>query len=119
MVAGDFFAMTDQPEGFDTGAPGRQFDAILVDIDHSPDMRLDERSLPFYQPEGLRKVRRHLRPGGIFALWSNDRPDQEFTRRLSDVFTDAWAVPVTFHNALQNREATQTIYLARSGETSR
>ena len=55
MVAGDFFAMTDQPEGFDTGAPGRQFDAILVDIDHSPDMRLDERSLPFYQPEGSEK----------------------------------------------------------------
>lgn len=40
-------------------------------------------------------------------------------KNVKRVMTDAWAVPVTFHNALQNREATQTIYLSRSGETSR
>ncbi len=115
LVCGDFFAMASEVAGFDPDAPCRLFDAILVDIDHSPDMLLDERSRPFYQPDGLRVVARHLAPGGIFALWSNDRPDEGFTRRLSGVFTEAWAVSVKFHNPLQNREATQTVYLARSG----
>jgi spermidine synthase len=115
LVSGDFFAMSGGPAGFDANAPGRLFDAILVDIDHSPDMILDARSRPFYQPQGLQAARRHLRDGGIFALWSNDRPDAAFTSRLSDVFTEAWAAPVTFHNPLQNRDTVQTIYLARSG----
>lgn len=116
LVCGDFFAMSDSRPGFDPAAPERKFDAILVDIDHSPDMLLDERSRPFYQPDGLRAVTRHLRDGGILALWSNDRPDQSFTSRLSVVFAEAWAAPVTFHNPLQNVETTQTVYLARYRE---
>src|ERR1700682_1248193 len=36
LVNGDFFAMSDSPDGFDRAAPGRRFDAVLVDIDHSP-----------------------------------------------------------------------------------
>jgi hypothetical protein len=30
------------------------------------------------------------------------------------VFADAWAEPVTFHNPLQDRPFTQTVYLART-----
>src|SRR6202140_5349014 len=36
FVNGDFFAMALSSESFDTGTPGRRFDAVLVDIDHSP-----------------------------------------------------------------------------------
>ena len=36
LVNGDFFAMAHSAEGFDARAPGRRFDAVLVDIDHSP-----------------------------------------------------------------------------------
>ena len=114
FVHGDFFALATSDDGFDPDQPARRFDAILVDIDHSPEFLLDPENAAFYQPEGLGKFAAHLRPGGIFGLWSNDKPDDEFTARLGSVFAEARAEPVTFHNPLQNREATQTVYLARA-----
>jgi spermidine synthase len=113
LVAGDFFALAASGDGFDPDLPGRRFDAVLLDIDHSPDALLDARSTSFYRPEGLSRVTAHLNPGGIFGLWSNDAPDAAFTERLAGVFTRAWAEPVTFHNPLQDRPFTQTVYLAR------
>ncbi|AKH99612.1 spermidine synthase [Hoeflea sp. IMCC20628] len=114
LVEGDFFAMA-KGDGFDPDAPGRQFDAILLDIDHSPDALLDARSESFYQPEGLEKLAAHLKPGGIFGLWSDALTDDSFTERLASVFSEAWAEPVTFHNPLQDKPFTQTVYLARKG----
>lgn len=113
LVHGDFFAMARSAEGFDPETPGRKFDAILLDIDHSPDSLLDERSTSFYRPEGLAAMAAHLKPGGVFGLWSDDKPDPAFTERLSQVFVDARAEPVTFHNPLQDKPFTQTVYLAR------
>lgn len=114
LLQGDFFAGAGSKAGFDPEAPGRRFDAILVDIDHSPEALLDDRSAGFYGPEGLRTLATHLKPGGIFGLWSNDKPDPAFTDRLADVFAEAWAEPVTFHNPLQDLPFTQTVYLART-----
>lgn len=114
FVQGDFFALAASREGFDPVCPGRRFHAILLDIDHSPDDLLDGRSAPFYSREGLRRLAIHLYPAGIFGLWSNAEPDDAFTARLGAVFETAWAEPVTFHNPLQNRPMTQTIYLART-----
>jgi spermidine synthase len=114
LLHGDFFALAASEAGFDPDTPGRTFDAILVDIDHSPEALLDARSETFYQPEGLRRLATHLRPGGVFGLWSNDRPDEAFTARLSGVFAQARAEPVTFHNPLQDRPYTQTVYLAQT-----
>ena len=114
FVQGDFFALADSKEGFDPDKTARCFDAVLVDIDHSPNMLLDSRNTAFYQPEGLKRLAFHLRPGGVFGLWSNELPDESFTRRLSAVFSEARAERVTFQNPLQNRESTQTIYLART-----
>jgi spermidine synthase len=114
LVQGDFFAMAASEDGFDPQSPGRMFDAVLVDIDHSPAALLDPRSSSFYQPEGLRSLARHLRPGGVFGLWSDALPDDAFLARLSAVFRDVRAEPVTFHNPLQDRTFTQTVYLART-----
>ena len=113
LVEGDFFAMARGRDGFDPKAPGRLFDAILLDIDHSPDALLDVRSESFYQPDGLTRLAAHLKPGGIFGLWSDEKTDDAFTERLAGVFAEAWAEPVTFHNPLQDRPFTQTVYLAR------
>jgi spermidine synthase len=112
FVHGDFFALAASGEGFDAERPGRRFDAILVDIDHSPDFFLEPRNAAFYAPEGLRALTRHMKPGGVFGLWSNDRPDAAFTARLAAVFATARAEPVTFYNRLQDRDFTQTVYLA-------
>lgn len=113
FVHGDFFALSADAGGFDPDQPGRRFDAVLVDIDHSPDALLAPGNAGFYRPEGLRALAAHLRPGGIFGLWSNSPPDDIFTARLAAVFADARAEPVVFHNPLQDRDFTQTVYLAR------
>ena len=52
------------------GPPSEQFDLILVDVDHSPDDRLARGIGQFYTFEGQRAVARHLKPGGVLAVWS-------------------------------------------------
>ena len=104
----DFFELAASEAGF-----GAAKDAILIDIDHTPDWLLDARSGSFYSEDGLRKLARHLRPGGVMGLWSDARADGAFTERMQSVFADAWSEPVTFHNPLQDKPFTQTVYLAR------
>ncbi|HEY4982500.1 MAG TPA: spermidine synthase [Pseudolabrys sp.] len=112
LIHGDFFALAASASGFDPAAPGRRFDAVLVDIDHSPDALLDPRHAAFYGAAGLALLAAQLRPGWMFGLWSNERADDAFTARLAQVFAQARAEPVTFHNPLQDKPFTQTVYLA-------
>jgi spermidine synthase len=112
MVHGDFFALLDGRAGLDPHQPGRRFHAILVDIDHSPRHMLHHRHAGFYAADGARRLASLLHPGGVFALWSNDPPDADYTAVLADVFDTTAAELVTFHNPLQAREAANTIYLA-------
>ena len=111
IVKGDFFHLAAQVEGFDEELSCRQFDAILLDIDHSPDAYLDDRSMSFYRPESLRQLASHIKPGGVFALWSDDEPDPLFTETLLRVFQHARGEPITFHNPLLYRDHTQTVYI--------
>ncbi|HEV2089253.1 MAG TPA: hypothetical protein VGR21_13145 [Cryptosporangiaceae bacterium] len=112
LVHGDFFAMAGGPTGLDPENPGRRFHAVIVDIDHSPRHLLHPSHAGFYQPAGVRRLADHLHPGGVFSLWSNDPPDDDFTAVLADVFAQARTQVVRFHNPLQGREATNTVYLA-------
>jgi spermidine synthase len=112
FVNGDFFAMSDSQEGFDSATPGRRFDAVLVDIDHSPRNLLHPRHAVLYQPAGLARLAEHLNPGGVFALWSNDPPDPAFERDLASVFATSAAHVVTFDNASGQHDATNTVYVA-------
>ncbi len=114
LIHGDFFAMVDSEAGLDPARRGRRFDAIVVDIDHSPRHLLNPAHAGFYLPGGVRRLGRHLRPGGVFALWSNDPPDEEYCEVLDETFTDVVAEVVTFANPLQDHDATNTVYLARS-----
>jgi spermidine synthase len=112
FVNGDFFEMSHSQEGFDLGMPGRRFDAVLVDIDHSPQKLLHPRHGGLYAPEGLAKLADHLNPGGVFALWSNDPPDDVFERDLAGVFATSTAHVVTFANLQGDHEASNTVYVA-------
>ena len=98
--------------GFDPETPDRVFDAVLVDIDHSPRHRLAEGNAGFYDVDGSRRLAERLRPGGVFALWSNDPPDEDYLAVLRQIFVDVAAEVVTFSNPLQDRTATNTVYLA-------
>ncbi|EFO29304.1 conserved hypothetical protein [Roseibium sp. TrichSKD4] len=114
LVQGDFFALAASGDGFDQSEPGRQFDAILIDIDHTPDRLLHGGSKSFYTKEGLQAVQRFLKPDGVVGLWSDEAPDEAITQRLLEAFDEAWAEPVIFPNPLQEgREVTQAVYLGR------
>jgi spermidine synthase len=111
LVHADFFAMTHSEQGYDPDAHGRRFDAVLVDIDHSPQKLLHPRHAALYTPEGLARLAGHLRPGGVFALWSNDPPDQAFVAALASVFEKPMAHVVTFPDAQGDGEASNTVYV--------
>jgi spermidine synthase len=117
FVNGDFFALAANPEqGFDPEEPGRRFDAILLDIDHSPQNLLHGAHAAFYQPAGLRLLAGHLRPGGRFALWSDDAPDANFESNLRTVFPEVATHVVTFFNPLLNRDSASTVYVCSGAE---
>jgi spermidine synthase len=115
LVQGDFFAMiASTTSGLDPECPNRLFHAILVDIDHSPRHVLHSSHAELYRTQGLRCLSNHLHPNGVFALRSNAPPDEKFTANLAAVFATSRAEVVSFHNPLQDRDATATIYLARN-----
>ena len=116
FVHGDFFelAQADAELGknFNPEAPEKKFHAVLLDIDHSPRNLLTEQNAAFYQPEGLAKLREKLHPGGVFALWSDDPPDDEFMNSLRKVFTTCESHIVAFDNPIQGGESKSTVYVA-------
>lgn len=112
IVHADFFARAKSADGFDPGQPRRRFHAVLLDIDHSPRDLLHPRNASFYQPEGLRALAAHLHPGGVFALWSDDPPDEEFLGMLDTAFATARAHVVTFPNPVLEAESASTVYVA-------
>ncbi|MCX6968649.1 MAG: spermidine synthase [Verrucomicrobia bacterium] len=115
FVSGDFFALAADPgTGFDRASPGRQFHAILLDIDHTPQHWLNPRHAGFYAEEGLQKLAGHLLPGGVFAMWSDEPPDKEFCSRLEAAFCDVAAHTVSFPNPIRGGESSGTVYVAIS-----
>jgi spermidine synthase len=114
FVLADFFVRAADPErGFDPANPGRKFHAVLLDIDHSPRNLLHASNAAFYERAGLQKLAAHLHPGGVFALWSDDPPDERFLADLRAVFEKAEAEVVRFVNPLLDRESESTVYVAR------
>ncbi len=110
FLHGDFFALARSASGFEEG---RRFHAVLLDIDHSPRNLIDSGSADFYSGEGLARLAAHLHPGGVFAMWSDDPPDEDFLQALRLAFATARAEIVKFPNPLLDRESASTVYIAR------
>jgi spermidine synthase len=111
LVLGDFFVMSDSSDGFDSRTPCRRFDAVLVDIDHSPTNLLHPRHAALYTRHGLERLAAHLNPGGVFALWSNDPPDPAFNSVLANAFATSVAHVVTFDSLQGEGDASNTVYV--------
>lgn len=109
LVHDDFFAVMRRPAGPDE-AP---YDAILLDVDHSPRHTLDPTHADLYTATGLGRLADRLTERGIFALWSDDPPDAEFQAVLASVFDEALAHEVTFDNRLTGGTSSNTVYVAR------
>jgi len=118
FVQADLFAALAGETGFDPGDPHRRFDAVLIDIDHSPRHVLHPSHAAFYTPHGLQPLVDLLTPGGVFGLWSDDPPDEAFLDVLGQVFEHVEAEVVTFANPLAGGTSANTIYLARAAEGS-
>ena len=111
MVEGDFFALAAAPGGFGADGPDRVH-AVLLDIDHTPRHVLHPSHAAFYTPEGLRALHGHLYPGGVFALWSDDPPDDDFVTLLRAEFGSVEAHVVSFANPLTGGTSANSVYVA-------
>ena len=97
-MRGDFFALAAGTTGFGGDTPDR-LHAVLLDIDHTPVHVLHPGHAATYSAGGLRALRRHL-PGSVFALWSDDPPDDAFLDLLRAEFASAGGHLVLFYNPL-------------------
>ncbi|HRI04339.1 MAG TPA: hypothetical protein PLL77_11405 [Pyrinomonadaceae bacterium] len=109
---GDFFELA--RTGFDANNLDRKFDAVLLDIDHSPEHYLDPENSSLYTAHGLSAIQNQLKPGGTFALWSNDPASDEFTAHLKSVFATATAHNVEFPNPYTGAVSVNSVYVART-----
>jgi spermidine synthase len=112
FLHGDFFRLAST--AFDPENPGKRFHAVLLDIDHSPRALLHPRHASFYEGESLRRLAAQLHPAGVFAMWSDDAPDEEFLQALDLAFESSRAHIVQFHNPLLDCDAASTVYVARA-----
>lgn len=96
LVQGDFFEIA-------AVRGGARYDAVLLDIDHSPDSLLHPRHAAFYGREGLKKLSRLIKEGGVFGLWSADKPPDDFLKTLEEVFSSVNCREVGFHNPHEGR----------------
>ncbi|WP_017600520.1 spermidine synthase family protein [Nocardiopsis lucentensis] len=108
---GDFFAAVASPGGLLSDEPDRVFDAVVLDIDHSPRHVLAPAHAAFYTVEGPRRLAEHLRPGGVFALWSDDPPDEAYLEVLGAVLDRVRAEVVDFSNPYRDQPSANTVYL--------
>jgi spermidine synthase len=114
-LCADFFALA-RGDGFDPDEPGHRFDAILLDIDHTPAALLNPSHADFYTTEGLARIRAFLKPGGVFALWSNEEPCEGFLSLLKEGFDQVEGHVVEFANPIQGGTASNGVYVARTAK---
>lgn len=111
-VKSSFFDLAiDLDKGFDPASPGAKVDAILLDIDHSPSEFLNDANAGFYTRENLGLMAEQLRPGGVFAMWSQNLPDESFETLLGSVFESVDSHVVAFFNPFQGGESTNSVYV--------
>jgi len=113
LVQGDFFKLaTSVDTGFDQNHADNKVHAVLLDIDHSPSHWLNDANQHFYTEESLSRLADKICSGGIFALWSNDLPDEAFSELLGRVFDNCQAHTVTFPNPYTGEASSNSVYVA-------
>ncbi|MGK0437812.1 MAG: spermidine synthase [Paracoccaceae bacterium] len=110
LIHGDFFAIaTDDHLGV---LEDDKVHAILLDIDHSPSHWLNQGNSGFYNQSSLLKMSLKIVTGGVFGLWSNERPDPEFTKLLNTVFSHTEEHVVSFPNPYSGGESINSVYIS-------
>lgn len=111
-VKGSFFDLaTSSKVGLDGSCRGKKFDAILLDIDHSPTEYLNAANASFYTTENLALMADQLKPRGVFSMWSQNLPEASFEALLRTVFDTVESHVVSFYNPFQGGESTNSVYV--------
>ena len=114
LAHADFFALSQDAENsFDPLNPEKKHDAILLDIDHTPTNVLHQTNTRFYTEEGLGELARHLKPGGVFALWADGEPEAFFADRLGKVFGWVHGHTIEFDNPITEDTSKGAVYVAK------
>jgi len=92
--------------------PSEQFDLIVIDVDHSPSDQLGAEEHQFYTVEGLSRAKRHLRQGGILAVWSYAE-SSSFSQALRDTFAEVFVEPIKTSNSLVGHDQTDWLFFGR------
>ena len=93
--------------------PLARYDAIMLDIDHTPSHVLHPSHEPFYTVPGLTAMSRHLTEDGVFTLWSDDPPEPGFEATLRQAFAATSTHIVDFANPITGGESSNTVYVAQ------
>ena len=113
LVHADFFALSSDPKkSFAPKFPERKYDAVLLDIDHTPTNVLHQTNTRFYTEEGLEELSMHLKPSGIFALWADGEPNKSFKIHLKKVFGHAESHLIEFENPITGGTSMNAVYVA-------
>lgn len=93
-------------------APIERHDVLLIDVDHSPDSRLGESSDTFYGHARLALAKQHLKPHGVFGVWSTSE-SPAFESELRKTFSEVRVDPISFFNETVQRPETNWLFFAR------
>ncbi len=99
LVEDDFFTFLVRP-----GVSDIKYDAILLDIDDSPDRVWHPDHAEFYSAAGLAAAAQRIRPGGVLAIWFATPPDERFVSEMDKVFEAVCLEPVVYVDPCLNCE---------------
>ena len=86
------------------------FDAMMLDVDNSPDSMTQKSNDWLYGSSGLKKIYTALRPQGMLTVWSA-APDSTFSRRLQKAGFEAQEKTVSARGS--GKGGLHTIWVAR------
>ena len=95
---------------FDCLGEGDMYDAILIDIDDTPDALITEDNVKLYTPSFLTLLRESLNPGGCLAYWMA-MPSPKLEKALKKTGFNLKEHPAKPHE--QSEQAKHRIYVAR------
>ena len=83
----------------------------MLDIDHSPTEFLNVANASFYTTENLGLMAEQLKSQGVFAMWSQNLPEESFEALLKTVFEHVESHVVSFYNPFQSKVSTNSVYV--------
>lgn len=90
--------------------PDDRYDAILIDIDDTPEMLITEENSKLYTPSFLGRLRTSLRPGGCLAYWMG----APFPRLVKALMKEGFRVEETKTKPHErSKQLRHRIYVAR------